>query len=231
MTSRALALFVLVSASLQAATVVAAPKSKSRAPAKSVYQGAPTPQRGKLADSVTTLPSLEERKSAASEVVGGLVGGVVAQPVAWAAVSVRKPYALHRAALVFAAPEVADARLGIASWSGGTAVNAFDLSSLCVLFGCPGDETTPPAKALQLWVEASAGKKYLAVCRVRLEGKKGDVTIESDDNFTLTQAVDHTGKSSGRVSWLIDPASAGWYGFSVSTPIAWSTSGCTVDEI
>jgi hypothetical protein len=47
----------------------------------------------------------------------------------------------------------------------------------------------------------------------------------------MTQHVDHTGKSYGQVSFLVDPQASGWYGFTISSTDAWSTSGCTVDEV
>jgi hypothetical protein len=206
----------------------AAPRTSSPS-GKAAYRGKPTARRGDASGSVSTLPSAEERTAAVKALTGG---ATVAIPAVWAAVSVRSPRVKDKAALSFVGADVVDARQGLATWgAGGSGMTPFSLPNLCEIFGCPGGESTEAFRGLQLWVDAKAGHDYIAVCRVRFADKVGDVRIVSDDSFDMTLHVDHTGKSSGRVSFLVDPSAAGWYGFSIGAQEHWTTSGCTVDEI
>lgn len=220
-----LALFVL--SSLFAPSVDAAPPRSSSATGKAVYGGKPTARRGDASGSVSTLPTADERTSAIKALTGVAIATV---PVVWASVSVRSPRVKDKAALTFVMADVVDARQGFASFGAGGNAMAFSLPNLCDLIGCPGGDEGA-FRGLQLWVDAKAGHDYVAVCRVRFDDKVGDVRVVSDDSFDMTLHVDHTGKSTGRVSFLVDASSSGWYGFSISAEEHWTTSGCTVDEI
>jgi hypothetical protein len=205
----------------------AAPRT-STATGKAVYGGKPTARRGDAAGAVSSLPSADERMAAAKALTGNALATV---PAVWAAVSVRSPHVKDKAALSFVGADVVDARQGLASWgAGGGGMTPFSLPNLCAIFGCPGGEAEGAFRGLQLWVDAKAGHDYIAVCRVRFADKVGDVRIVSDDNFDMTLHVDHTGKSTGRVSFLVDPSASGWYGFSIGAQEHWTTSGCTIDE-
>ena len=48
---------------------------------------------------------------------------------------------------------------------------------------------------------------------------------------TTSFAVDHTGRNADNVSFVIDPSGAGWYGVAIASDEAWSTTGCTIDEL
>jgi hypothetical protein len=217
----ALALFISSSPDADAAPRTTAAKCKA------VYGGKPTARRGDASGAVSGLPSADERMAAAKALTGNALAAV---PAVWAAVSVRSPHVKDKAALSFVGADVVDARQGLATW-GGSGATPFSLPNLCVLFGCPGGESEATFRGLQLWVDAKAGHDYIAVCRVRFADKVGDVRIVSDDDFDMTVHVDHTGKSTGRVSFLVDASAAGSYGFSIGAVEQWTTSGCTVDEI
>ncbi len=202
------------------------------------YSGKPTPQRGKIDASALTLPTKIERGDA----VAGDAGAGALPEAAWAIVSPRKPDASGRAALVFLMPDAVDAKRSVASWGvpAQTSGTPYPLppgiaEALCLLVGCtgesaPGPAAPDPARALQVWVKATAGKHYAVVCRAKLEDKVGDLVVATD-GFTLTAHVDHTGKSFGKVDFMLSAQQAGWYGFTLMSAEAWSTSGCTVDEL
>ena len=168
----------------------------------------------------------------AATVAGTLVGRKVAltQKV-WAAVNVRTPRVHDRAALVFHDADVVDPQSGMARWSAGLFGEWTGLMQLPE-DGLGGLTAPPPvAHGMDVWIHADASHDYMVVCRVRLKSAKGDVVVRSDGGFELTTHVDHTGKSFGKVSWLVDPPVDGWYSFSIGTKDAWSTPGCWIDEI
>jgi hypothetical protein len=194
------------------------------------FGGTPTRVQGKSDARGMGLPTKAERHKALS----AIDPSISAVSMSWAAVSPRKPFKQDRAALVFAMADAVNTRSGIASWGPtGSAVTPEpsgnpNLDALACLFtNCDGD---PPTRALQVWINATAGKKYSAVCRVKIANKVGDVAISSD-TAAVTHHVDHTGKSSGSVGFFLDPSESGWYGFVLRSADAWSTSGCTIDEL
>lgn len=212
----------------------ASPKArKAPGAASRTYAGKPTTDRGTLPDADATIPDLAARAVAASEIVGA----PTTLEMLWASVTPRRPRHDNDVALVFTHATLVDAKRGIASWpasgatpAGGswTPPNPEDLG--CLLFGCPGGEDAGGDRGLQLWVKGAAADRFYAECRVRFEGKKGTVAVKSD-GFDASFTVDHTGKTSARIGWVIDPTEAGWFGFSLSSATAWTTYGCTLDKM
>lgn len=205
-------------------------------PATTTYRGGPTPLRGSIKRKLVDLPSASERGDAVAD------AGSAAQipDVAWASLSVRKPHVQDRAWLVFTGTDAVDGKRGIASWgmSGSAAYTVPppppDYEELfCMLFGCPegADAPTIASRAMQVWVRAKTNHRYVVVCRAKIVDAVGDVVVASEGGFTATHHIDHTGKSAGKFSFLVDPESAGFYGFTISSLDAWSTSGCTIDEL
>lgn len=198
-----------------------------------------------------SLPSRSDRALAA----GAEMTVVHERP--WATVSVRTPvattapngapyatYAGDRAALSFVDPQFVDARSGWATWRGpgglglpgglpgGSSSTEEQLdAALCALLGVGCDDDGPQVDVdLNLWVKASAGHDYVAVCRVKFDDKVGTLDIASEAS-TLSAAIDHTGKQSATVSFVIDANGAGWYGVGIASDEEWSTTGCTIDEV
>jgi hypothetical protein len=180
--------------------------------------------------------------------------------VPWAIVSVRDPRATThadgtyastdanvRAVLSFVEPQFVDARSGWAKWSAPTGINlpgGFPGSSgggvpdsvkefICAFtgMGCDSDDASNVDVDLHLWINASAGHDYLAVCRVKFDDSAGALAIASEGASSMTVQVDHTGRSSSTVSFLVDTSAAGWHGVAIASDEAWSSTGCTVDEV
>jgi hypothetical protein len=191
-----------------------------------------------------TTPSRVERERAAPE--------VTAAEVPWATVSVRRPLSTtradggpypidagDRAALAFVDPKFVDARSGWAQWSasspgGNTPPPQQDAFAAlaCALAGIGCDDEGQQVHVdLHLWVKANAGHDYLAVCRVKFDDQAGELTITSEGAPTTSFSVDHTGRHADNVSFLIDASGAGWYGVAIASNEAWSTTGCTIDEV
>lgn len=192
-----------------------------------------------------STPSRVERERAAPE--------VTAAEGPWATVSVRRPlattrtdggpYAIDagdRAALAFVDPKFVDARSGWAHWGApvsflppgsDTAQDNFE-ALVCALAGIGCDDDGQQVDVdLHLWVKANAGHDYVAVCRVKFDDQAGELTIASEGAPTISFAVDHTGRNADNVSFVIDASSAGWYGVAITSDEAWSTTGCTIDEL
>lgn len=174
--------------------------------------------------------------------------------VPWAIVSVRDPLAApqsdgpyastdanHRAALSFVDPQFSDARSGWAKWSaptggfpgssGGGVPDGFS-DLLCALagIGCDSDDAPDVDVDLHLWINASAGHDYLAVCRVKFDDSAGALAIVPDGAPSMTVQLDHTGRGSTTVSFLVDTSGEGWHGVAIASDEAWSSTGCTIDE-
>jgi hypothetical protein len=208
-----------------------------RLPARtSGYEGGPTPLRGSIKRKLVDLPTVRERGDAVAD-----AGSASQVPeLAWASLSVRKPHVQGRAWLVFTGTDAVDGKRGIASWgmSGSASYTAPEPPPgyedlFCMLFGCPGGAEAPTtaSRAMQVWLRAQSDRRYVVVCRAKLVDAVGDIVVASEGNFSATHHIDHTGKSTGKFSFLVDPQSAGFYGFTISSLDAWSTSGCTVDEL
>lgn len=69
------------------------------------------------------------------------------------------------------------------------------------------------------------------MCRVKFDDQAGELTITSEGAPTTSFSVDHTGRHADNVSFLIDASGAGWYGVAIASNEAWSTTGCTIDEV
>lgn len=236
-------------ACLVASSAAAAPTAKSSAtpttapasaPAKA-FKAKPMKKARAISKWEASVPTQAERASAG--------GKLSVKKIPWATVSVRDTFASSRednpyaggdagdrAALAFDDAEIVDARSGWAQWksSGGTGLPGMpgtpDIpDAYCELFGIGCGPDAEPG--MRLWINASAGHDYLAVCRVKFDDGTGDVTVLSDAGSTMTTPIDHTGKSSGKVSFLIDTDGAGWYGVTISSESKWSSTGCTVDEV
>jgi hypothetical protein len=228
----------------------AAPVSGSSSPKSAVAQAKPIKvKRIKRTRGISkweaSTPSRVERERAAAE--------VTMVEVPWATVSVRRPlsttradggpYAIDagdRAALAFADPKFVDARSGWAQWGassspgGNTPPSQQDAFSAlaCALAGIGCDDEGQQVDVdLHLWVKANAGHDYLAVCRVKFDDQAGELTITSEGAPTTSFTVDHTGSNADNVSFVIDPSGAGWYGVAIASNEAWSTTGCTIDEV
>jgi hypothetical protein len=227
MRTHALSFSLLALAMLGSAPAAAGPRPAGKTAAASpVYRGKPTPVRAKQ-DPASSDLSLTERSTSATALVGRKVA--LAQKV-WAAVNVRTPRVHDRAALVFHDADVVDTQTGMARWSAG-AVGEWTGLVKMPEDGLGGLTLPPVAHGMDVWIHADASHDYMVVCRVRLKSAKGDVVVRSDGGFELTTHVDHTGKSFGKVSWLVDAPVDGWYSFSIGTSDAWSTPGCWIDEI
>lgn len=231
-----LPLFALALAVLAPPTdVQGAPANRTSQPSAHTFKGRPSTPRGSMTVGDDAIASGIDRAKAISTLLG--INPTLS--MVWASVTVRRPNSIDRAALVFTDPQVVDARRGVASWSASAAGFPADdgqpwtppIFSLCDLFGCPGGEEAGGAKGMQLWVNANASKRYYAECRVRLAGKKGEVKVTSDGNFATTFTIDHSGKSFARIGFVVDPEATGWYGFAISSATAWSSYGCTLDEL
>ena len=187
-------------------------------PARPAYEGGPTPLRGSLKKKPADLPTLSERGDAIAD------GGTAAQlpEVAWARVSVRDAHVPDRAALVFTGADAVDGKRNLAAWGMGMAAK--------YQAPAPPPEATV-SRALQVWLRAKADRRYAVVCRAVIADAVGDIVVTGDGGFTLIHHIDHTGQSKSTFSFLVDPQADGWYRFTIESADAWSTSGCTIDEL
>jgi len=235
-TKRLLLLCPMALLTLATLADAAPPKVRKPTAAARTYTGKPTTDRGTLPDADSTIPSLAARASAASDIVGT----PTTLAVLWASVTPRRPRHDNDVALVFTRATLVDAKRGIASWPAASAGSSQPTTGgfqpatpedlECLLIGCPGGEDGGGDRGLQLWVKAAAADRFYAECRVRFEGKKGTVAVKAE-GFDASFTIDHTGKTYGRVGWVIDPSEAGWFGFSLSSGTAWTTYGCTLDKM
>jgi hypothetical protein len=231
-----------------ASSRAAAPSKGSATPTATKAKAKPLPvkkhtkKRG-ITKWETSIPSRADRMRAGMEVVAD---------TPWATVSVRHPVSTtnhsgpyvaaigDRAALSFVDPQFVDARSGWASWRRPGGVNlpggpgssdAFD-GLTCLLLGIACDDDDDGAGDdvdLDLWVNASAGHHYVAVCRVKFEDSVGQLDIVGTS--TMSVQIDHTGQPSTTVSFVIDASDAGWYSIAIASAESWSTTGCTIDEL
>lgn len=236
-----LAALSLLVASLAASPAGAAPKVTSTATSTAskasdpVFRGKPSAGRPPKDALATKPPSTAERLKIAESLVGKSVA-LAQKP--WTSVSVRSPFALDRAALVFIDAARVDpvsgwARMGADPGSSFGIEQAQLVGDIGELFedAVANGGGAAPGHGMELWIHARAGHEYVATCRVRLKSAVGDVTVRGDSGFRLTTKIDHTGKPSGKVSFLVDPTSEGWYGFSIAASQTWSTSGCWIEEL
>lgn len=225
----------LLVASFAASPAVAGPKvsSKGAKTTEPVFRGGPSEGRALADGPAIKAPSAAERLQVAESLVGKTVA-IAQKP--WASVSVRSPFAHDRAALSFVEAARVDplsgwARMGAVPVPTGALEQAKIGGDIGGLFEDAVSGGSAPGHGMELWIHARAGHEYVATCRVRLKSAVGDVTVRGDSGFRLTTKIDHTGKTSGKVSFLVDPTTEGWYGFSIGAAQTWWTTGCWVEEV